>query len=100
MIVETLIASVTAITVAGTWLGLRFAERELHPEDGADKRRAAALDLVRRVIAGDVSEAKLRALLVAAPEDLPDDVRARATSWLQTRSFEVPKKLGEEALNR
>lgn len=95
MIAETLIASVAAITIVGTWLGLRFAEKTLTPEEARDKKREAAMETVRRGITYDTGENRdrVKALLVTEPESLPDDVRARVCAWLDGETVEVPKRL-------
>ena len=91
MIIETIIASVAAITVFGTWLGLDFAKRELHPEEPINKRRAAAIEIMRKAVARETGEGPLRALLATSPEDLPDDLRERAVSFIMNGNFVVPK---------
>lgn len=85
MIVETLIASVAAVTIAGTWLGLRFAgralEREAEPADGVDSaERAEALGTVERCMRFN-QRAEVRAMLAVRPHVLPPDVRERAAAW-------------------
>ena len=88
MIIETIVASVAAITIAGTWLGLRFAERAEEresddgpPVDAAERKRALAT--VERCMGwdSDSGRAEVRALLACRPHVLPPDVRARAERW-------------------
>lgn len=86
MIIETLIASVAAVTVTGTWLGLRFAARTIEreaeggapPVDAAERARALA-DVERCMQFG--GRAEVRAMLACRPHVLPPDVRARAAEW-------------------
>lgn len=89
MIVETLIASVTAITVAGTWLGLRFAERVLRPSRHDAKERADALADVERWIRHG-QRAEVRALLLCRPYVLDPYVRRRVAAWDQGEVTALP----------
>ena len=85
MIIEAIVASVAAITIAGTWLGLRFAERaeERESEDGppvdAAERKRALAEVERCMQYGNRSD--VRAMLACRPHVLPPDVRARAERW-------------------
>lgn len=86
MIVETLIATVGAVTIVGTWLGLRFAEREMGiaPAATGDEQREAVQDAERYIRYDHPGD--LRALLVTRPHHLLDDVRTRAQAWLDGRT--------------
>lgn len=97
MIVEAIIGSVTAITIVGTWLGLRFAEKTLSPEEVRDKKRDAAIELARRSIDENSAAARdrVRALLITEPESLPDDVRDRVCEWLGHKRIDVSKATKE-----
>lgn len=102
MIAETIIASVTAITIVGTWLGLRFAEKTLSPEEARNKKRESAIELVRSAVAADnaVWRDRVKALLITEPESLPDAVRARAIKWLNGEEVEVSLKLDAKESSR
>lgn len=85
MIVETLIATVGAVALVGTWLGLRFAEREMGIAAApTSAERQKAVDDVEGFIRYE-NRAGLQALLATRPHHLPDDVRERAQAWLDRR---------------
>lgn len=85
MIVETFVASVAVVTVAGTWLGLRFAERAIARDDPdapvySDAERREALATLERCMQYS-QRAEIRAMLTCRPGVLPADVRERAERW-------------------
>jgi len=87
MIIETLIASIAAVVVAGTWFGTRFAARVIEQEapephvDTAEQKRALA-DVERCMkYDSESGRAEVRAMLACRPHALPPDVRARAAAW-------------------
>lgn len=85
MIAEVLIATVGAVTIVGTWLGLRFAEREMGIASmvtSAEQKKALG-EVEEYMVHG--YRANLRGLLAVRPHHLPDDVRERAQAWLNGR---------------
>ena len=89
MIIEVVVASLAAVTIAGTWIGCRFAERVIVPPP--EERQRAAIALVRRAIEENTleSERRVKALLATDPQALPPDIRARALAWVNRQPFEV-----------
>lgn len=89
MIAEVLIASIAAVTIAGTWLGLRFVDQQ----PSADNREVRALRLVRAAVQSGSPFSEegraLSALLMTDPEALPSAVRERAAAWLSGRPWNV-----------
>lgn len=89
MIVEAIVASVAAVTIAGTWLGLRFAERMIEHETPAlpalpvdeKERREALVDLERHM--GNGSTRDVKAILACRSSALSSDVRERAKRWVR-----------------
>lgn len=85
MIAETLIATVGAVAIVGTWLGLRFAEREMGIEQKTTSKEQQKAPLEAEEYMTHGYRANMRALLAVRPHHLPDDVRERAQAWLDRK---------------
>lgn len=84
MIIEVAIATVGAVTIVGTWLGLRFAEREMGCAPNATEEETAyAMRDVEHCMKTNQRDS-MRALLSVRPHHLPAEVRERAQAWLDT----------------